>query len=249
MKQAGLTNFYSYIPLGIDTSVFKPLNKSDCKKIWKIPEDYFIIGLVGGNYEREMRKRWDKNLEAIKIFKEQNPDAKFKIFIHSDVKDTHHGVDILGIIKFLDLEQEALISDPYFFRVPLLYNKMPTIYNCFDIYMNLSSREGFGLCALEAQACGIPAIQTDFSSMTELTHPDLRVKVQAKIMTPLISWTAIPDAWDAAQKIEMLWKSPTKLKKYSKWSLEFARKYDWNGELVKGRWKITLEKAEKELGK
>jgi len=139
------------------------------------------------------------------------------------------------------------MSDPYYFITQLTYNRMPEVYNMFDVNLLISSREGFGLPILESQACGVPCIATDFASASELVHPDLRVKVQTKIMTPIISWTAIPDPWDAAMKIEKLWKSPDKMEKHKKWSLKFARKYDWDGDLVYGRWVTNLDKIQSEL--
>lgn len=252
MEKAGCTNTYDYIPHGVDTKIFHPMNKIECRKRWNIKEedlDAFIIGIVAGNYDKEGRKRWDKQLEAIKIFKEQNPDCKLRIYLHTDVNNYVHGYDLNAMLRFFGLDKITYMTDPYYFINQLPYERMGEIYNIFDVHLLISSREGFGLPNLEAQACGVPNIATDFASSAELTHPDLRVKVQAKIMTPIISWTAIPDAWDAAQKIEMLYKSPDKMKKYKKWSLEFARQFDWDGPLVMGRWIKTLDRIQDDLEK
>jgi len=217
---------------------------------WNIKKedlDSFMIGIVAGNYDKEGRKRWEKQLEAVKIFREQNPDCHLHLYLHTDVHNYIYGFDLNSMLKFFGLDDITYVSDPYYFITQLPYEKMPDIYGMFDVNLMCTSREGFGMPILEAQACGVPSIVTDFASASELTHPDLRVKVQAKIMTPIISWTAVPDAWEAAQKIEMLWKSPEKMEYYKKWSLENAQKYDWDGELIKGRWIKTMDKIEDDL--
>lgn len=254
MKKAGLKQVMQYIPHGVDLNIFKPMDKTECRKKWIKEKDLdaFIVGVVAGNYDKEGRKRWDKFFEACKYFKEQNPKVKFRIFAHTDINNVVHGFDLRAMTRFFGLEDIVYTPDPYFFISQLPYTRMPEIYNLMDVHMLISSREGFGMPILESQACGIPAISTDFASGAELTHPELRVKVQAKIMTPIISWTAVPDAWDAYKKLESLYKSPDKKEKHSKWSLDFAKKYEWNGDLVRGRWIKALDKIEdglKELKK
>jgi len=251
MKKAGLKQVMKYIPHGVDLNIFHPMDKAKIREKWvkKEDKDAFIVGIVAGNYDKEGRKRWDKHFEAIKYFKEQNPDCKLKVFIHTDVNNYRYGFDLKAMLKFFELEKITYMPDPYYFITQLPYSKMGEIYNIFDINLLISSREGFGMPYVEGQACGIPTIGTKFASAQDLVHPDLQVKVAAKIMTPIISWTAIPDAWDAAQKIEILYKSPDKYEKYKKWSLNFAKQFDWNGELVKGRWISHLDLIQDELRK
>lgn len=249
LEKAGLKNTMDYIPHGIDLDIFKPMEKSGCRKTWlkKDDMDAFVVGVVAGNYDKEGRKRWGHFFQACKYFKEQNPKAKFKVFAHTDINNVKNGYDIRGMVNFFDLGNVVYTPDPYFFISQLPYKRMPEIYNLMDVHMLISSREGFGMPILESQACGIPSIATDFSAGKDHAHKDLRVKVKAKIMTPILSWTAVPDAWDAYKKLQMLYDSPDKREKYSKWGLKNASKYDWNGELVRGRWIKTLDVLEDDL--
>lgn len=48
------------------------------------------------------------------------------------------------------------------------YSAMPTIYQNADILLFPTVREGFGLAAAEAMACGLPVVATDCSSLPEL---------------------------------------------------------------------------------
>lgn len=46
-------------------------------------------------------------------------------------------------------------------RLPLAYLAM--FYNAADAFMGNSMSEGFGIPLIEAQACGVPVITTNFS--------------------------------------------------------------------------------------
>ena len=251
MEKVGIKTM-DWIPHGIDTNLFKPMDKRTCRKTWNIKEsdlDCFMVGIVAGNYDKEGRKRWEKQFEALKIFKDRNPDCPLRIYLHTDVNNYVYGFDLSSMIRIFGLENITYMSDPYYFIAQLPYEKMPEIYNMFDVNLMCTSREGFGMPIIESQACGVPSIVTDFAAGPELTHPDLRVKVAAKIFTPILSWTAVPDAEDAALKLEMLWKDKQKLDFYKKWSLENARQYDWEGPLVKGRWMKAMDIIADELKK
>lgn len=251
LEGSGLKNTMDWIPHGIDLNLMKPLDKTECRKKWLKPEDSdaFVVGVVAGNYDKEGRKRWDKFFEACKYFKEQNPKAKFKIFAHTDVSNVVHGFDLPAMTRFMGLEDIVYHPDPYYYVHQLPYERMAEIYSLMDVHMLTSSREGFGMPILESQACGVPSLATDFSAGKDHTHKDLRVKVKAKIMTPIISWTAVPDAWDAYEKLQMLYDSPDKLEKYKKWSLKNSAQYDWNGDLVRGKWIRAFDYLEDELKK
>jgi glycosyltransferase involved in cell wall biosynthesis len=54
---------------------------------------------------------------------------------------------------------------------------MAKIYSAMDVLLNPAMGEGFGITVLEAQACGTPAIVTDFSAMTEVCGGGLACEV------------------------------------------------------------------------
>jgi len=68
-------------------------------------------------------------------------------------------------------EEKAIIEpDVYHFHLPHL--SMGEIYREADLFVSMSKEaEGFGLPALEAMACGVPAILSEISSYTSFDEP------------------------------------------------------------------------------
>jgi glycosyltransferase involved in cell wall biosynthesis len=70
-----------------------------------------------------------------------------------------------------------------------------------DVLLNPAMGEGFGITVLEAQACGTPAIVTDFSAMKEVCGAGWHVKYQPH-WTGQNSWQASPDVDDIVSALE-----------------------------------------------
>lgn len=47
-------------------------------------------------------------------------------------------------------------------------SELAAIYNCFDIYVQYSNCEGFGMPQLEAAFCGVPVASVDYSAMSSV---------------------------------------------------------------------------------
>jgi glycosyltransferase involved in cell wall biosynthesis len=76
----------------------------------------------------------------------------------------------INIIYTTGLRSSGMLADHPQLRslgaVP--YHKMPSVYQDADILLFPTVREGFGLAAAEAMACGLPVVATDCSSLPEL---------------------------------------------------------------------------------
>lgn len=237
------------IPHGVDTQVFRPMDKFTCRNHFNFRDDKFIIGIVAANNDPEPRKGWDKMFLGFKIFLENNPELRKKVFIFAYTKpQTPQGFDLPGLAQSIGIDKDVFFPDRMTYLVGLPESEMAMLYNSFDLLLNCSRREGFGLPILEAQSCGIPVISTKFSSMPELVrgHGWL-VRSKDWMYTPLNGKCAVPDENDIAKKIEEAYFNRELRKRYGKLSRKFAMKYDWDL-LIKKLWEPFLEEKEKELG-
>lgn len=204
---------------GVDTSMFKPIDKQEAKQRCSIDPKKFVIGFVGRNQIRKRIPRlinaykgWSckryKNNEDIRSgdqlysaeqfcpdiqkwrcescphFK-QNPEYNDStLYLHTTVGYTDNndglwvGWHIGEYSKRFKLEDtpngksRISITDPSMMRTiqGVDDNYLNYVYNSFDIHILPSCREGFGLPILEAMACGVPSIVTNYSSMPELVE-------------------------------------------------------------------------------
>jgi len=237
------------IPHGVDTQVFKPLNRSTCREHFGFRNDKFIIGMVAANNDPEPRKGWDKMFMGLKIFFEEHPKLEKEVFVFAYTKSQHlRGFDLPGLAQSIGVDKNVFFPDRMTELVGLPESEMAMLYSSFDLLMNCARREGFGLCMLEAMACGVPVIGTKFSSMPELIkgHGWL-VKSRDWMYTPLNGKCAVPDQDDIAKKLEEAYFNSKKRLQYGKLSRNFAKKYEWD-RLITNLWEPFLKEKERELG-
>jgi glycosyltransferase involved in cell wall biosynthesis len=78
---------------------------------------------------------------------------------------------------------------------------MAKLYSAMDVLLNPAMGEGFGVPVLEAQACGTPAIVTDWTAMPEVCKAGWHVSYQ-KTWTGMNSWQATADVDDIVAALE-----------------------------------------------
>ena len=171
---------------GVDTNIFKPMDKIAAKKfimdvclkdprnteefrkkfVEKVP---FIFGYVGRNTER---KRIDRLMRAYELFLERNPEAKNDTFLMmntdpNDVNMSEQDVDDFRTkFNIRDNTSYFALSPNYNFQSTT--EELVVLYNAMDTFVSSNSGEGFGVVFAEASACGIPSITTDYTSAEEL---------------------------------------------------------------------------------
>lgn len=237
------------IPHGVDTQVFKPMDKRVCRNHFNFTEKKFLIGIVAANNDPEPRKGWDKMFLGYKLFLDKFPELKTKTAIFAYTKPiTSQGFDLPGLSQSIGIPKGNLFfPDRMTHLVGLPESEMAMLYNCFDVLLGTSRREGFGLPLLESQSCGVPVIATNFSSMIELVkgHSWL-VKSRDWQFTTLNGKCAVPDQDDIAKKIEEAYFDSELRRKYGNLGRKFATKYDWNI-LINDLWEPFLLEKEKEV--
>ncbi len=249
-KELEKAGFYSKLILeGTNTQIFQPMgNKKKLRREIGVPEDMFLFGMVGANKENPPRKCFQHAMDAFKMFHDKHP--KSGLFIHTLLQQ-QGGFPIRDYSRFLGIDK-VLYSFPDY---AILHKSDHTIIakemNAFDILLQPSCSEGFGLPIIEAMACGTPAIVTDFTAMPEHIIPGKtgeRVKVAWKRWTPIQGYVGLPDTKDLYNKMEKLYKN---VKENGKQIAKDCRQhvltnYD-NETIIKNEWIPFLCELQEEL--
>ena len=181
----GIENSH-YIPHGIQTNVFQPLEEIPGKD-----PDTFLVGMVGLNNFHPSRKSIPEMLQAFAHLKSNYNNVKFYMHTHWDQRGT--GVDIGWLVKELGIEEDVIFPSPDNLEFGFEDQYMVTMYNEFDVLLSPSKGEGFGIPIMEAQACGTPVIATNYSSMPELVGDAGGWLVDGvKYLTPRNNWWMTP---------------------------------------------------------
>ncbi len=238
---------------GVNTDIYKPLNKKAARKQLGIDEkeDLFIFGTVAANNDKEDRKGHSRSMKAMKYFLEQNPDVKNIIWLYHSMPNDSQGMPLSSIVRRLGLEKIVKFMDPIMASTMFEEQDLAIIMNCFDVHLLCSKREGFGLPILETQSCGVPNICHDSSSMTELVqgHGWLCKSLGYGLnleTTPINAETASPDVYDIARCIEDAYFHPEKVQKFGEESRKFALPFDWDN-IVKNQWVPLLDKMASDI--
>lgn len=250
-----------YIPLGVRTDVFQPMAKEACKQIWHLDEDTFVVGMVCMNRARKMITQ---QLRGFKRFIELNPDIKTKLFFWGDVQpsksyDVSLGVADVGVhllpeiyelglgdyvnwVKWDDIERMGGIPD---FDSSGKWD-MVRLYNSFDVLLGATGGEGAGKPYLEANACGVPSIYTNYAGAPEYAGPT-GVPVNAEnyviIATPGVRYY-LADVDGIADALRKLYDADRE--KLAKRCRAFAEKYSWE-KIIKDYWMPFLKNCEYDL--
>lgn len=232
----------AYIPHAVDTSVYSPGDGSAWRRQQKLPQDAFLISLVGVNGGRPERKSFTRQMQAFKIFSDKHKNAA--LYIHA-IPQNNQGVNLLkaglslglqGRLMFAD--EDTRMSDGH------TTEYMAGMYRASNLYTQCSMGEGFGVPIIEAQACGVPVVATRCSAMTELVPSDCGRLVSGDKYWMYLhnSWWVEPSVQEMARAYEQMYQIMTgpQRKKYTDAAERNASKYDikkigpmWNEVLTK----------------
>lgn len=190
-----------YVPHGVDVDTYRPHERKEVRRKVGVPEDAFLVGMVAANKGRPSRKGFQQAFEAFRLFRQRHENAY--LYLHTAMNpDIAQGENLAGLIQSLELPHDSvLIADQYRMLFdPYPPKTMAQIYSAMDVLLNPANGEGFGIPVLEAQACGVPAIVTNFSAMQEVCGAGWHVACRP-LWTGHNSWQAVADVEDIAEAL------------------------------------------------
>lgn len=167
-----------YAPHAVDTSLFVPGDKQAARAELEVPADAFVVLINSANKgQAPPRKSWSQMFLALAPFMRARDDVH--VILHSDPFGHAMGVPLGELMLAVGLDVERVhVTPPYLLRSGLLAEHVVARYQASDVLLMPSMGEGFGVPAVEAQACGVPVIVSDFSAQPELTGAGWRVAGQ-----------------------------------------------------------------------
>jgi FkbM family methyltransferase len=204
MREFGLQP--AYAPHGIDTAAFRPLDEAGraaARRVLGVADDAFLIAVVAANKgDRPPRKAWGEQFQALAAFRERHPDA---VMLCHTIASSPHGTDLRPMVASLGLEAHVKFSHDYP-QVTGLFTEsyIAGLMGAADVLSNPSYGEGFGLAALEAQACGTPVVLADNSAQAELCGAGWLAECQPHWSAQDLAWwhapviSSIDGCWEQA---------------------------------------------------
>ena len=230
-----------FIPPGVRNDLFFPLpNKEELKARWGL-KDRFIFGTVARNQGRKML---DRTIKAFAVFCQKNPTNNAILFMHTDPLDVATVFNINLLIQRHKLQNRVIFSGMRYFK-GFDYLKMNEIYNLMDVFILTTTGEGWGIPIIEAMACEIPCIVTNYTTTYEILREGGTCGLPVAICADVTgSWTVergIMDINDCVAQMETYYYSPELREKHGKVGRKKALEiYDWN--IIGDSWDKLFQK-------
>ncbi len=245
-----------YIPHAVEVDNYYPLpdiDKQKLKEKWGL-NGKFVVGTVARNQGRKMM---DRTLKAFAIYAKKDPNAI--LFMHTDPNDAAQVFSMGNLINRYQLQNRVVFTGTTYFS-GFDYKKMNEVYNVMDVFLLTTSGEGFGIPIIEAMACEVPVLATNYTTTKELVldhnaglginlvgvdpldHPDVHTN---EILDGTItgSWDVergICSITDCSIKLEWLRNHPKEMEIMGKNGRKAVLKYyDWN--VVDKDWLKVIE--------
>lgn len=158
----------SIIPFGLDTQVFRPLDKKACKQAFGIPEDSFVVAF------RSVPFSPFKGVEYIEKAL-LNLSSKKPIYIIT--------LDAVGLVPNLDKKFKIIELGWVNER------SIAAALSAADLFLMPSIAETFGMMAVESMACGTPVIVFEGTAL-----PSVIQAPRGGIAVPSKDWEALKEA-------------------------------------------------------
>jgi glycosyltransferase involved in cell wall biosynthesis len=245
-----------YIPHSINPKQFYPLPKEEILQLkaqWGL-QDKFVIGVVARNQGRKML---DRTIKIMAMYAKINPNAV--LLLHLDPEDPAQPFPLGVLIQRYGIQNRVVFTGMKWSKG---FNDadMNKIYNVMDCFLLSTSGEGFGIPLIEAMACEIPVLATDYTTTRELVidnNAGLGIKLAGveDEENPNVHCDELLDgtltgSWvvergmcsikDGANKLDYLFKNPDKRKEFGK-NGRVAVLRDYIEEVTKKEWLKIIE--------
>jgi glycosyltransferase involved in cell wall biosynthesis len=259
---------------GADFDILKPVaNKSQHRSQYGFHEDVNIIGTVMRN---QRRKLYPNLIKSFRDMLDNNPELRKNTFLYLHTSYPDLGWDLPYFIRKYKMGNHAIMTYkcrscgnffPSFYQGPVApcdkcgshnatmpnttygvtSEELGKIINWFDLYVQYSICEGFGMPQVEAAACGVPVLTVDYSAMESVAKKIKAETVSAKSFfwdSPTHSQRAIPDDEELVEKMVKFIKLPKSVKSKKGMDAYIGAKKHYNWENAAKIWEDYFDTIE-----
>jgi D-inositol-3-phosphate glycosyltransferase len=213
-RLGGYSGASTVIPLGVDLAIYRPLDKAAVRETMNmptilkqrgLPEDTFIVGVVGRN---QQRKRLDLTLEyfAHWINEYSVPDAALWIQ-QAPTGDRAYDLEQLG--KYHRIIDRLILTAVAKDQQGVPEEVLVRVYNVFDAMISTTQGEGWGLPQMEGMACGVPQVVPKWAALEEWATAASLVRCSSTAATPagINVLGGIPDRDEFCAALDRIYRS------------------------------------------
>lgn len=256
----GHINFCGIAPPAANYDLLKPVpDKKQHRDALGFDANIKIVGTIMRN---QKRKLYPDLIQAFRMFMEQFPQVAKDCYLYLHTSYPDIGWDIPRLVResgighkilctylchgcghvfpsfFHDAVQTCPKCGKPFARMPsgdkgVTTHDLAAIINSFDVYVQYSICEGFGMPQVEAAACGVPVMAVDYSAMESVVRNVAGTPIEVERMfreAETHSYRALPSNQDLATKLGRFLSKPEpmRLQAGHKAYVACHKNYDWD---------------------
>ena len=206
------TSFFNTLPNGVDSALFCPMEKETAKKeLAEHVGDNRILTTPTVGYLSRVQS--EKGASVYLKLAELNPHLLFLI------AGPHFGRYQLRELP------DNLVYAGFHPR-----EKLPIVYNAFDVYcfLSMSGEETFGLTVLEAMACGVPPIVPNFDGVPSVVGDAGLIADAENFDQDIGTLVSYPSPIDFSEKINLLLSDDGMRQTFSQKARKRALSFTWD---------------------
>tara|TARA_Y100000592_G_scaffold100367_1_gene180137 strand:+ start:188 stop:1834 length:1647 start_codon:yes stop_codon:yes gene_type:complete len=256
-----------------NSEAFRPTKDKDRhKSSFGFMDDVQIIGTVMRN---QKRKLYPDLIDSFSEFCRREPEISSNVYLYLHVSYPDVGWDIPRLVNESGVAHKILFTYycndcnyvfPSFLTnainicpkcgkrramMPNAQNAVPeewlaSIINCFDLYVQYSICEGFGMPQVEAASCGVPVMSMDYSAMSSVIKNIGATPIGVNMFREMETHTkrALPNNEEFVQKLIEFFSMPKtmRMKKGYETYNNCMNNYSWDKTAAK--WEKAIDEVE-----
>ena len=202
---------FNTVPNGVDSDLFRPMDKQQAKQeVAELVGDTRIETMPTVGYLSRLQA--EKGASIYLQLAELNPHILFLQAGWNEGRYAHRTMP------------ENLVYVGFHPR-----EKLPLIYNAFDVYCfpSVSGEETFGLTVLEAMACGVPPVISDFDGVPSVVGDAGMIVPALHFEQDIATVSSYASPFDYSEKVNLLLNSAKLQQDYAQKALSRAQTFTW----------------------